>query len=95
VLGLWDGDKAIYPVRMNNVQDAIRRCIGNDIESIKVEYVDGVIKVSAYHHDGTNRFTIYRLTKKGVKATDCWFGGVCPNNEIKGYWLAKYKGYLY
>jgi hypothetical protein len=94
-LGLWNGEKTIYPVRVDSLKDAIERCIGNDGDDVKIELKDGVINVYAMHHDGTNHFMIYKLTKKGVNATNCWLNGICPSLEVKGYWLAKYKGYLY
>ena len=58
VLGLWDGKHEICPVEMDSVYDAINKCYGRDISHIKAFYEDGVIRVLANHHDGTNDFII-------------------------------------
>ena len=65
-LGLWDGDHDIWPRKMESVYDAIRKCVGGDIEWATVMYDDGVITVDAYHHDGCNHFIIKALSKKGI-----------------------------
>lgn len=63
-LGLWDGTHEICPVVANNVADAIDKCVSN-CEDCNVWYNDGAIEVEAYHHDGTNCFTIRPLSAKG------------------------------
>jgi hypothetical protein len=57
-LGLWDGRHEIMPREFDSVQDAIVACYGRSIMDIVVEWDNGTILVSAYHHDGTNRFEI-------------------------------------
>lgn len=63
-LGLWDGKHTIVPVYMNSVYEAINRCIGRSIEAVEVSEMDGAIIVHAFHHDGTNCFTISRADGK-------------------------------
>lgn len=92
-LGLWNGSPSIYPTRCETLYEAIQRCFGS-CDDLKVEYENGVVYVKAYHHDGTNCFEIHKLSKKGIDATDSWFGAT-KDTEVKGYWLAKFHGYLY
>lgn len=67
-LGLWDGSHEIIPIKMDSVYDAILRCYGQDsMSNLKVNYEDGKIVVYYSHHDGTNVFTIYALSKSGEK----------------------------
>ena len=66
-LGLWWGKPTIEPVHCDSVYDAVKRCIGEDIDYIKAEYDNGLIRVYATHHDGTNCFTIKGLSQKGVE----------------------------
>ena len=82
-LGLWDGRREIYPMlvkgseyeKRNNgewkyknpaIKNAIEKCM-NGMDDVKVEYANGDIVVHGYHHDGTNIFTIHKLSKKGMK----------------------------
>lgn len=64
-LGLWWGKPEIQPERMESVYDAILRCV-RQCDGATVEWVDGVVTVSAWHHDGCNSFTIKALSKKGI-----------------------------
>lgn len=57
-LGLWNGRHEIVPVEKDSVAAAIEACFGRSINDINVEWIDGEIIVHAYHHDGTNVFTI-------------------------------------
>lgn len=80
-LGLWNGRREIYPMliessdyekrhngewKYNNpaLLKAIEKCM-NNMTDVKVEYANGEIVVHGYHHDGTNIFTINKLSKKG------------------------------
>ena len=63
-LGLWNGNPEIIPVRRETVVDAIHRCLWK-CDDIRVEYGNGIIYLSGYHHDGTNSFMIRPLTEKG------------------------------
>ena len=82
-LGLCDGRREIYPMlvkgseyeKRNNgewkyknpaIKNAIEKCM-NGMDDVKVEYANGDIVVHGYHHDGTNIFTIHKLSKKGMK----------------------------
>lgn len=59
-LGLWWGRPEIEPVRCETLTEAIKKCInpGDSIRDFRLDLEDGVITVSAYHHDGCNSFTI-------------------------------------
>ena len=82
-LELWNGRKEIYPMlvegsdyeKRNNgewkyknpaIKKAVEKCM-NGMDDVKVEYANGEIVVHGYHHDGTNIFTINKLSKKGIK----------------------------
>ena len=93
-LGLWDGTHTIVPVRVENLVSAIQKC-ANSADNIKVEADCGVIHVYAYHHDGTNKFDIYKLSKKGLKVTGNWYNGTSETEEVKKYWISKFNGYLF
>ena len=56
VLGLWDGKHTIQPVYANLGQ-CITKCVSNGNE-VEIYEEDGELKIDAYHHDGTNHFTI-------------------------------------
>jgi hypothetical protein len=80
-LGLWNGRKEIYPMFMesddyqtNNgkgrymnpaIRKAILKCI-TGMDDFKVELAQGEIVVHGYHHDGTNIFSIIKLTPRGI-----------------------------
>ena len=55
-LGLWDGKHTIQPVYANLGQ-CITKCVSNGDE-VEIYEEDGELKIDAYHHDGTNHFTI-------------------------------------
>ena len=65
-LGLWHGKVDINPRRFEKLEDAINTCI-NGCEYIVIEDNDGVVSISGTHHDGTNRFTIYKLNEQGLE----------------------------
>ena len=65
-LGLWDGRHDIYPVLCEDLHEAVVKCAGSS-NDVKVEFDNGVIHVAGYHHDGTNRFTIHKLSALGMK----------------------------
>lgn len=94
-LGLWNGNPTIYPTRCEDLFSAIRKCYGKSIDNLKVEVENGIVHVYAYHHDGTNHYQIYRLSAKGLKASESWENGHAPNEECKGYWLAKFHGHIF
>ena len=63
-LGLWDGRHDIYPTYQNSIEDAISNCIEH-ADDYKIYIDDDTLKVSVYHHDGSNHFSILVLSKKG------------------------------
>ena len=82
-LGLWNGRKEIYPMLIESseyeqrkdgswkyknpaIMKAIQKCM-NGMDDVKVEYANGEIVVHGYHHDGTNIFTIHKLSTKGKR----------------------------
>lgn len=93
-LGLWDGKHEIYPVRCDTLYDAISECSKN-ADSVKVEYQDGVVRVHSYHHDGCNSYQIHKISKRGEIVCSKWENGTSPNTDVKGYWFAKFHGFLY
>jgi hypothetical protein len=67
-LGLWNGNPEIRPVVCESIAEAIEKCVsGSDTTDCNVWYNDGKIEVEAYHHDGTNCFTIQPLSAYGEK----------------------------
>jgi hypothetical protein len=69
-LGLWNGRKEIYPMVVESTDkpslyNAVQKCI-NGMDDFKVELSEGEIVVHGYHHDGTNIFSIIKLTPRGI-----------------------------
>lgn len=93
-VGRWNGTFEIYPVRCETIWEAIQKC-GDGASDIKVECQEGVIYVSAFHHDGSNDFEIHKLSKKGLAASNKWYEKIAPNKDYRDEWLAKFKGFLY
>jgi hypothetical protein len=91
-LGLWNGRKEIYPLVVESTDkpslyNAVQKCI-NGMDDFKVELSEGEIVVHGYHHDGTNIFTISKLSKKGI---DPVLRAVEDGKhlQIKNYWIGK------
>lgn len=59
ILGLWNGNKPIIPKRFDNLYKAIQACLSD--YNIIYEDQYGNLKITAYHHDGENVFTIKRI----------------------------------
>lgn len=89
-LGLWNGRPAIKPVVCGSLVKAIKKCFGS-CDDLRVNFEDGVYKVSAIHHDGTNSFEIHKLSKKGNSVAEKWDNGEVLD-EVKPHWFAKFKG---
>lgn len=66
-LGLWDGRHNIDTKHFPTLEKAIYACITN-CEYIVITEEEGVINVTATHHDGTNYFEIHKLNAKGYDA---------------------------
>ena len=94
-LGLWDGRHNIKAEVANNVVDAIEKCVGSS-DDVEVRLIDGHLEVIGKHHDGTNCFDIYFLSKRGLTEVErekyTWYG---EEYNIKDWWFKKVKGYLY
>lgn len=101
-LELWNGSKEIYPMlvesdgyekrsdgewKYNNpaLMKAIKKCM-NGMDDVLVEYINGEIVIHGYHHDGTNIFTINKLTPKGK---------VTAYNAIKNGKVIEPKSYMF
>ena len=58
-LGLWDGRHKCEPEEEDDFSDAIKRCLGRDIEDFEI-YMAGkwTVYIDAHHHDGTNHFKL-------------------------------------
>lgn len=66
-VGRWNGRFNIEVSYFDTLKDAIFKCIEKcDYYTITEE--NGVINVTARHHDGSNEFEIRRLTKLGIEA---------------------------
>lgn len=92
VLGLWHGRVELtrIPVR-DSLKKSINGCIGRDIEDYEIKLMpNGVIKLSAYHHDGTNCFEIHKLGKRAPqKVREC--AGGYYDGQVRDYWFEKIK----
>ena len=68
----WNGKKNIYPAFVETtkkkpaINAILEKCMSG-MDDIKIEYDNGQIKLYCKHHDGTNEFTVSRLTCKGLK----------------------------
>lgn len=82
-LGLWNGTHTIMPQICKSAKDAVLRCYGSCDDLKVILTPKGTLEVSAYHHDGTNHFTISKLNKKGISIVNL--------TEVKDYMICKYK----
>lgn len=72
-----------------SIKKAVEKaCSGRSVEDFDVTYEDGVIYVNCYHHDGTNRFEIHKLSKKGIECAARFIERE-PFGELKKEWFAK------
>lgn len=91
-LGLWNGRKEIYPMLVESSENpslynAVMKCI-NGMDEFKVELSEGEIVVHGYHHDGTNIFTISKVSKKGIdQVRKIVEQG--KHLQVKNYWIGK------
>jgi hypothetical protein len=91
-LGLWNGRKEIYPMVVESTDkpslyNAVMKCV-NGMDDFKVELSEGEIVVHGYHHDGTNIFTISKLSKKGIDPV-LRAASEGKHLQIKNYWIGK------
>lgn len=66
-LGLWSGRQD--GGKSGKLGDLIRLACEDD-NYLYYDREDGTFKLNAHHHDGTNYFTFYQLTKKGQEYLD-------------------------
>lgn len=79
-VGRWNGKFTIETTYFDTLKEAIFKCIGEcDYYTITAE--DGVIHITARHHDGANEFEIRRLTKLGIEAYEEEYG--FDQNDLK------------
>lgn len=69
-LGLWSGTREIEPCVMIDVYHAISKCLRSGADYYSIKQQDGFIEVECTHHDGTNKFNIHLLNKRGTKVKD-------------------------
>lgn len=65
-LGLWWGEPVIENEMCDSLGEAIKKCWGS-CDDIEVTLENGVVHVSAMHHDETNYFEIRPLTARGAE----------------------------
>ena len=65
-MGLWTGNHEIIPEMETSLMNLISKIINNK-DSIDISLVDGHIDFSGIHHDGSNGYQIYGLTKEGAE----------------------------
>ena len=94
-LGLWHGNHTIVPVLCNDIMEAIERCLDCSSQ-IECEIIleNGHVEVRVHHHDGTNCFEIWLLSKKGLREIER------PKYECEDYnpnrtWFKNIYGWLY
>ena len=89
-LGLWDGRHDIYPVLCDSLHDAIEKCVGR-CDNVRVEFNNGIIEVDGYHHDGTNSFSIMKLSAEGMGKYDMLKRLSETDFELNKRWTKKFK----
>ena len=92
--GLWDGTHEIMPYKFSDVLSAVKKAYGS-CDDLIVKQEDGVIKVEALHHDGSNYFEIVPLTEYGKKLLKDDYDGEAISCEVVDAMVGKYEGYLF
>ena len=93
-LGLWNGRENIIPTYCEDLETAIKKCVGRN-DYVTIKQVGGHIEVCGAHHDGLNFFAIYLLNDKGINATKRISYGIgCANIANRRYHKA-ISGYLF
>ena len=94
--GLWDGRHTIVPVKCDDIMEAIDKCLNQNFSyEYDIRTVDGHIEVNLTHHDGTNCYEIYLLSKRGIKEANRPIYEWYKDYEPKPYWFKKIWDYLY
>ena len=71
-IGKWNGRFEISPrPRFHTLTETISKCLNQDIEAVIIaEDRYGNLKITAYHHDNHNLFTIKKVTDKGLRCVN-------------------------
>lgn len=95
-LGLWNGNPTIVPVLCDDIMEAIEKCLNNRFSfECDITLNDGHIDVNIYHHDGTNCFEIWLLSKKGQREVERPIYKWEKDYEPKRGWFKLINGYLF
>ena len=70
-LGLWNGRKTIVPTLVDNLYDAVMKCL-TDCELYKLTIKDNVLYVEGSHHDGNNSFEIRLVNSDNYDKLNYW-----------------------
>lgn len=89
-LGLWWGAARIEEEMCSDLATAVHKCCSG-CDYMEVTSLNGVVRVSASHHDGTNNFEIRPLTERGVERMKSG-KTICVGNH---WHTGKYDKYLY
>lgn len=95
-LGLWNKKPDIIPIKFETIMDAIYDCLNeSSYYDFDIVLNEGHIDVNVHHHDGTNHFEIYLLSKKGITESERPIYKWEKDFEPKPYWFKKIWGYLF
>ena len=92
--GLWNGKHEIIPHKFSDALSAIKKAYGS-CDDLIVKQEDGIIKVKALHHDGSNRFEIVPLTEYGKESLKDDYDGQPIYCKVSDAMVSKYDGYLF
>lgn len=73
-LGLWYGRRAIKNASFTSLKNAVFKCF-EDVNTVYFFNNAATIQIDAAHHDGVNRFKIYKLVngrRKAIKYIDLY-----------------------
>lgn len=65
--GRWDGRHSYIPRKFNSIIEAVKKIISGGCDDYDIHFNDGAIVINGHHHDGTNRYELHALSKKGLK----------------------------
>lgn len=91
---LWNGVREIIPCNFGDALSAVKEAHGS-CDDLIVKQEDGVIKVEALHHDGSNYFEIVPLTEYGEKILKDDYDGQPISCEVSDAMVGKYESYLF
>lgn len=70
-LGLWNGKRTIVPTLIDNLYDAVMKCL-KDCEFYKLTIKDNVLYVEGSHYDGNNSFEIRLVNSDNYDKINYW-----------------------